>query len=333
MLDHEKRLKDFLSSRGEILEFESLTADASTRGYFRIAWKGTQAIACVYPESFDPAEQSYIDVTRLFIAGGLPVAEIFDHDGEFGVIVQEDLGDLILRNVLLDTDPADHARKLDEAISLIARIQTVTGLAYEMNSIASKLKFDAEKLLWELNFFKEHYFRTFRRSTLSSTDDAALTSEFEELATELESYATVLCHRDFHAANLMIDPRGRMRIIDHQDARIGSPAYDLVSLLLDRITEPPSREWLAEKRRYFLNVRRRLGLPALDEETFANEFRLQTLQRCLKAAGTFSFQSINRGKTYFIPFIKPMFRITCRSAESLNRFPAMREILGREIEE
>jgi hypothetical protein len=130
----------------------------------------------------------------------------------------------------------------------------------------------------------------------------------------------------------MLDHRGRMRIIDHQDARIGSPAYDLVSLLLDRITEPPSREWLAEKRRYFLNVRRRLGLPALDEESFANEFRLQTLQRCLKAAGTFSFQSINRGKTYFIPFIKPMFRITCRSAESLNRFPAIREILGREIE-
>ncbi|HQZ96842.1 MAG TPA: phosphotransferase [Pyrinomonadaceae bacterium] len=332
MLDHEKRLKEFLSSRGEIQEFESLTADASTRGYFRISWKGAQAIACVYPEKFDPAEQSYIDVTKLFVAGGLPVAEIFDFDGEFGVIVQEDLGDVILRNVLLDTDSADHARKLDEAISLIARIQTVTGLAYEMNSIASKLKFDEEKLLWELNFFKEHYFQTFRRSPLSPEDDAALTAEFEELATELESYATVLCHRDFHAANLMIDQRGRMRIIDHQDARIGSPAYDLVSLLLDRITEPPSREWLAEKRRYFLNVRRRLGLPALDEENFANEFRLQTLQRCLKAAGTFSFQAINRGKTYFVPFIKPMFRITCRSAESLNRFPVIREILGREID-
>ena len=49
----------------------------------------------------------------------------------------------------------------------------------------------------------------------------------------------------------MVDGKGRMRIIDHQDARIGSPAYDLVSLLLDRITDTPPREWLAEKRRYF----------------------------------------------------------------------------------
>jgi aminoglycoside/choline kinase family phosphotransferase len=41
---------------------------------------------------------------------------------------------------------------------------------------------------------------------------------------------------DFHAANLMIDERGDLRIIDHQDASMGSPAYDLVSLLLDRVT-------------------------------------------------------------------------------------------------
>jgi len=332
MSDYVERLKKFLISRGQPTHYESLTADASTREYFRIHWDGESTIACVYAEPFDPAEQTYLDVTRLFTAGGLPVAKVIDFDGEYGVIVQEDLGDRILRDFLNASDGVEHARKLDEAISLIARIQTVTGTAYETNSIASRLKFDEEKLLWELNFFKEHYFQTFLKSPLSSADDAALTAEFEELAKELESYATVLCHRDFHAANLMLDQRDRMRIIDHQDARIGSPTYDLVSLLLDRITEPPSREWLAEKRAYFLNVRRRLGLPALDEDNFANEFRLQTIQRCLKAAGTFSFQSINRGKTYFVPFIKPMFRISRRAAESLSRFPAIREILGREVE-
>lgn len=332
MSDHHARLSQFLASRGQTGTVTALTADASTREYFRVPWNGGTAIACVYPEPFDPAEQSYLDVTALFYAGGLPVADVYDHDGSLGVILQEDLGDTILRNVLLTSEDADDtARKLDEAITLIARIQTVTDKAFEMRSVASRLRFDREKLLWELNFFKEHYFTTYRHSPLSQKDDLKLSAEFEELASELERCANVLCHRDFHAANLMIDRRGRMRIIDHQDARIGSPTYDLVSLLLDRITEPPSREWLAEKRRYFLNVRRRLGLPALHEENFANEFRLQTIQRCLKAAGTFSFQSANRGKTHFVPFIKPMFRISVRSAESLGRFPCIREILGREI--
>lgn len=333
MADSQQKLVRFLAHRGMPVEnIRQLTADASTREYFRVAWGGGTAVACVYPEKFDPAAHAYLDVTSLFRSGALPVAEIFDVDGESGVIIQEDLGDTILREVLIGLPDDRRARLLGEAISLIARVQTVTGQAFETGSIASRIKFDKEKLAWELEFFKEHYFRTYRKTPLSHGDDAALSAEFTELSNELESFASVLCHRDFHAANLMLDPSGRMRIIDHQDARIGSPAYDLVSLLLDRITEPPPREWLAEKRRYFLDVRTTLGLPRIDEEIFANEFRLQTIQRCLKAAGTFSFQSVNRGKTYFIPFIKPMFRISIRGAESLGRFPAIRDILGREID-
>ncbi|MEP6946589.1 MAG: phosphotransferase [Acidobacteriota bacterium] len=326
------RLAQYLASRQMPAEYQALTADASTREYFRIRWGDWTAVACVYPEPFVAAEQNYLEVTKLFNLGGLPVPDIYDLDGGLGVIVQEDLGDTILRDVMLASKPIARTRLLDEAISLIARIQTATDKAYETNSIASKLRFDREKLLWELNFFKTNYFETYLKRPLSEEDDRSLSAEFEELATELETHASVLCHRDFHAANLMIDPHGKMRIIDHQDARIGSAAYDLVSLLLDRITEPPPREWLAEKRTYFLDTRRKLGLPKLDEEEFAYEFRLQTIQRCLKAAGTFSYQSVNRGKTYFIPFIKPMFAISRRGAESLGRFPAIREILGREID-
>lgn len=329
--DPKMRLTDFLASRGEAPDITPLTADASTREYFRVPWKGHTAVACVYPEGFDPATQSYLDATRLFQEGGLPVAEIYDFDGGAGIIVQEDLGDRVLRNVLLQSTGEAHSRLMNEAISLIARIQTITGKAFEMGSIASKQSFDIAKLRWELDFFKQHYFETYLNQPLSGADSEALDSEFDELARELAGCARVLCHRDFHTANLMIDADDRMRIIDHQDARIGSPTYDLVSLLLDRITELPSPEWLAERRRYFLDVRRRLGLSKIDEEEFANEFRLQTIQRCLKAAGTFSYQSAVRGKTYFVPFIKPMFGISRRGAESLGRFPAIQSILSREL--
>lgn len=309
----------------------TLTADASTREYFRLDRHGKSAIACIYPEPFEDAARTYLDVTTLFLAGGLPVAEILDFDGKLGVVIQEDLGNKILRDVIVDEDLPRRKRLRNEAISLIARTQLLTPKAYEINSVASRLKFDTEKLEWELNYFKTHYFETFLQKPLSTEDDASLSAEFHELAAELESYASVLCHRDFHMANLMIDSKDRMRIIDHQDARIGSPAYDLVSLLLDRITELPSPEWLANKRAYFLDVRQRLGLSKIDAEEFAYEFRLQTIQRCLKAAGTFSYQSAVRGKTHFIPFIKPMFGISLRGATNIGKFPAIREILTREL--
>jgi aminoglycoside/choline kinase family phosphotransferase len=338
-----ERLSLFFQRIGEVSEVEALAGDASTREYFRVAWQGATAIACVHPEPFEPATLPYLDVTQLFLAAGLPVANVFEVDGPLGVIIQEDLGDTILRNEIDQVTPERRSRLMNEAISLITRVQVATDRAYEMNSIASRLKFDFEKLSWELNFFKEHYFTTYRLEgehsgspfphELSPDEDEALTREFHELCRELETFATVLCHRDFHAANLMLDKDGRMRIIDHQDARIGSPAYDLVSLLLDRITELPSPEWLANRRHYFLDVRRRLGLPKIDEDEFAYEFRLQTIQRCLKAAGTFSYQSAVRGKTYFVPYIKPMFGISRRACQSLGRFPMIQAVLTRELDQ
>jgi len=327
-----KRLSLFLERTGEPPDVTLLTADASTREYFRVLWNGHTGVACVYPEPFDPAASPYLDVTQLFLAAGLPVAGVYAVDGPLGIIVQEDLGDNILRNEYEAYAADRRSRLMNEAISLIARIQVATDRAFELNSIASQLKFDYEKLTWELDYFKEHYFSTYKASPLPAADDEALTAEFQELCEELEGYARVLCHRDFHAANLMLDKDGCMRIIDHQDARMGSPAYDLVSLLLDRITELPSPEWLDNRRHYFLDVRRRLGLPKIEEDEFAYEFRLQTIQRCLKAAGTFSYQSSMRGKTYFVPYIKPMFGIARRACQSLGRFPAIQGILSRELD-
>jgi aminoglycoside/choline kinase family phosphotransferase len=331
-MNAKKRLESFLTASGQPSDMTELAGDASTREYFRIMWDGEPAIACVYPEPFNANEQTFLDTTKLFRAADLPVAEVITFDEFLGIIVQEDLGDTILRDVMIAADDDAAARLRDEAISLIVRIQAATELAFNTGSIASKLRFDREKLLWELNYFKEHYFTTLRNRPLSPEDEEAMNAEFIELVEELDERASVLCHRDFHAANLMLDKRGRMRIIDHQDARIGSAAYDLVSLLLDRITELPSPQWLAARRKFFIEMRTKFGMPRLDEEDFAYEFRLQTIQRCLKAAGTFSYQSAVRGKTHFLQFIKPMFGISRRGAESLGRFPHIRRILTRELE-
>lgn len=331
MTDFRERLEQYLHLRGRGDSVEQLTPDASTREYFRIRWNDSTAIACVYPDAFTASEQTYLDVTNLFLKSGLPVAEILDFDETLGVIVQEDLGDRILRDTLVESDDETCERLIDEAITMIAKIQAATDRAFELNSIASRLRFDTEKLLWELEFFKTHYFTTYKNEPLPPETDAALTRDFLELSRELESRAKVLCHRDFHAANVMLDAEDRLRIIDHQDARMGSVAYDLVSLLLDRVTVPPSPDWLAGKRRLLLSERERVGLAAIDEAEFADEFRLQTIQRCLKATGTFSFQSVNRGKTYFVPFIKPMFEIVFRATQKLDKFGTLREVVRAQL--
>lgn len=331
MVSARKNLEQFLAAQNKPIRIEPLTPDASTREYFRVAWNDSTAIACVYPEPFLPKEQTYLDVTNLFLVAGLPVAKIFDFSGELGVIIQEDFGDTILRDVLEKSNAGEKDKLLNEAIGLIAQIQAATGKAFELDSIASRLKFDEEKLGWELNFFKEHYFETYRKQSLSNQQNQALSAEFSELARELERHAKVLCHRDFHAANLMIDRENNLRIIDHQDARIGAASYDLVSLLLDRVLQTPDENWLDAKIRFFLSERENLGLEKIPFEDFLYEFRLQTIQRCLKAIGTFSFQSVNRGKTYFVQYINPMLRIVLQACRQADRFPNLQNTIEAEL--
>ncbi len=325
-----ERLKDYLG--GVDCSIEELTPDASTRAYFRTRWHAESAIACVYPQDEQGNAQfkACLDVTNVFLSADLPVAKIISSNSEQGIIVHEDFGDVILRDVLQATDETERERLLDEAISLIAKIQAATPIAFAEDSIASKLKFDEEKLLWELNFFKTHYFESLMKSTLSNSENEALENEFGEIGKELQNHAKVLCHRDFHAANLMYH-NGELKIIDHQDARLGSTSYDLVSLLLDRVTELPTPEWLNEKRSFFLSERERFGLENLNEEEYADEFRLQTVQRCLKAIGTFSFQAAFRDKTHFIQYINPMFQIVLRACENLRRYPNLQKIIKHNI--
>lgn len=326
----DQRLRIFLEKNNQPIEFEPLTPDASTREYFRIRWNASTAIACLYAEPFIEKEHNYLDVTRLFSECNLPVAAILAFEGKLGVIILEDLGDQILRDVLDNADVAEREILFDHAISLIPKIQAATQTAFESGSIASRLVFDREKLVWELGFFKTHYFETFCREKLSESNNLALDKEFDELATELETRAKVLCHRDFHAANLMIDNRNQIRIIDHQDARIGSTSYDLVSLLLDRVLETPGQDWLNDKKRLFLFEREKSGLKKIDLRQFNEEFELQTIQRCLKAIGTFSFQSVNRGKTYFNQYIAPMLQIVLAAAQRLHRFPDLQKIIQKD---
>lgn len=330
------RLKRYLEEKraGSEASILALTPDASTREYFRISWERTTAIAAVYPEPFDPEFHPYLDVTRLFRSADLPVPAIYEVAAERGIIIQEDLGDQQLRLFFESASEEDCEEYQERAISLIARIQAATQKAYEAKSIASRLAFDEAKLAWELGFFLEHFFGSLRGETLSHGEAAELKTELNDIAAELAARPRVLCHRDYHSSNLIVDQKKGLRIVDHQDARMGPVSYDLVSLLLDRQPEPPSLAEVRAQRLFFIEERRRSGLDSLDPDEFAREFRLMTVQRGLKAIGTFSYQTAvcGRGKTY-AQFIRPTFLTVLQAAEWLDRFPALRRAIKQRLNE
>ena len=328
-----ERLTAFIGRRGgRPGSIEPLTPDASTREYFRFERAGSTAIAAVYPEPFDPDIHPFLDVTRLFAEAGLPVPAILDVDPLNGIIVQEDFGDQQLRRFFEAASEDDRETLTEQAVAIIADIQKATPLAFARNSIACRLAFDEAKLSWELDFFLEHYFKSLRRESLSHGEEAQLRAELNDLTAELAARPRVLCHRDFHSSNLMVDSARRLRIIDYQDARMGPASYDLVSLLLDRRTSPPPLAEVRERRLQLLDERRARGLDPIDPDDFAYEFRLMAVQRCLKAVGTFSFQTgvAGRHETY-AHFINPTLEIVLQAAGWLERFPVLRALLGERV--
>ena len=330
----EKRLKEYLSRQGHSSRpVEALTPDASTRVYFRVPWKRGTAVAAVYPEAFDETVQPYLDVTRLFLECQLPVPEIYDVDGASGVIVQEDLGDNQLCKVFETASEDEHEALVEQAIEVIARIQAATPKAHERNSIASRLAFDEAKLGWELNFFVDHYFGSYRKEKLTHGQAAEIKAELNDIAADLAARPRVLCHRDFHSFNLILDKKQRLRVIDHQDARMGPATYDLVSLLLDRVTCSPSPAEIRAHRLFLLHAREELQLPPIDPDEFSKEFRLMTVQRCLKAVGTFSYQTGVRGrKVPYEQFIDPLLLIVSQAAEWLDRFPVLQRMIKERVQ-
>lgn len=329
------RLAGYLAKHHSDRESEivALTPDASTREYFRIPWDRGTAVAAVYPEPFDPEVHPYLDVTKLFVECSLPVPKVLDADGAVGIIVQEDLGDRQLCQVFETASAEECETLLEQAIEIIARIQAATPLAFERDSIASRLAFDEPKLSWELNFFLEHYFSSLRGETLRHAEAAELKAELNDIAAELSACRRVLCHRDYHSANLLVDRQGKLRIVDHQDARMGPASYDLVSLLMDRQPEPPSLAEVRGHRLFLLEERRRLGLDAIDPDDFVKEFRLMTIQRGLKAIGTFSYQTAVCGRAAFYErHIEPTFQIVLQAADWLERFPVLRRMINERIQ-
>ena len=337
----EKRVRNYAARYFAIapraVRVEALTPDASTRKYYRVYPQEKSAesrIISLYPAPFNPHDNTFLDVTKLFEQAHLPVPRVVDVAGTKGIILQEDLSDRSLAQWLAEAaargDEAGAEEMMRRATQLIARIQAASELAVSSGSIAGRLAFDEDKLSWELNYFFDHFFGSLRHQEFETPEEQAIKSDLRAVAAELAARPRVLCHRDYHAMNLMVDGGGELRIIDHQDARMGPVTYDLVPLLVERRLKPANEAWVREYQDYFLQARAKLGLPELEEREFGYEFNLMTVQRQLKAIGTFSYQTgvCGRGE-YYEKYIGPAVATVLRAmrAPGMKQYPALRSAL------
>ncbi len=308
-----------------------LTGDASDRKYFRIIpADGPPIVLALHTGPIDFATLPFANVGTLMQQIPLPVPGILGHSDELGVLALQDLGDVTLQAHLGAATPSEHAALYREAVALIEQLQRRGAELQSDAWLPYGIAFDVEKLTWELQFFAKHFVAGYRGIVLTAAERAGLAAEFAKIVQELAAEPRVLCHRDYHSRNLMLND-GRLYIIDFQDARLGPDTYDLVSLLRDSYVDITDRE-LDELVAYFLALKKVDGAVMAAEE-FRRRFDLMALQRNLKALGTFGYQTITRRNTVYIQYIPRTLRYAKTNLDKYPRFARLREILAAHIEE
>ncbi len=305
----------------------TLTGDASDRRYFRVLLAdGESVVLALHASAIDFATLPFANVAKLLSAIPLPVPRIVGHSDENGVLALEDLGDVTLQAHLGAATAAEHAALYREAVALIELLQRRGGELASDRYLPYSVAFDVEKLTWELNFFVKHFVEGYRNVRLTPAERAALDEEWGVIAGELAAEPRVLCHRDYHSRNLMLH-KGRLHIIDFQDARLGPDTYDLVSLLRDSYVDLTD-EQLDELVAYFLALRRGEGA-----DDFRRRFDLMALQRNLKALGTFGYQTTTRVNPVYIQYMPRTLRHARTNLGKYERFDRLRGLLASHVEE
>jgi aminoglycoside/choline kinase family phosphotransferase len=329
-MDRQSRIDECLERArlaGPHVRVVPLTGDASTRQYFRVLRPDNPSVVlAVYDDPFTFSELPFVNVSGLLTNVPLPVPTIAGHADDLGILILEDLGDVTLQAHLGVTQPIEHDALYTQAIEFVERLQRRGRELESGDYISFGIAFDRDKLMWELNFFVKHFLEAYRGSELSSTVRAALDEEWLQMADELASEPRVLCHRDYHSRNLMLHA-GRLYIIDYQDARMGPDTYDLASLLRDSYVDLPETR-VDELVRGYLTLRGPSYAASDAMAEFRRRFDLMSVQRNLKALGTFGHQTTARHNPVYIQYIPRTLSYVRTNLERYPRFGRLRELLG-----
>lgn len=275
----------FLAAAGwDGARIEPLAGDASFRRYFRIRrGDATAMLMDAPPPHEDPAP--FLRAAKWLDANGLRAPAILAEDAPRGLVLLEDFGEVRVREYL-DQWPGDERAVYRAAVDALVELHRLPAGPF--------LDYSLQEYQREARLFIDWYCP----AQHLAVDGAGYAKAWEQVLGELlprqRPGVTVL--RDYHAENLMLlGSLEQQGLLDFQDALVGHPAYDLVSLLQDARREV-SEEIEAEMFDYYVE---RSG----EKSTFLADYAALGAQRNAKIVGIFVRLWKRDGKPRYLDYI------------------------------
>ena len=342
MLEHLDQGEDALAhylTKTKIRSVTKLPGDASTRRYYRVEADAKSFILMkTDPFPNEGLGLPFVVLQKHLQQSGIDVPQVIDIEPSQGFMLLEDLGDVTLLRKLEDVASPAVEREIYERIidSLVdLQVQCSPAAHPNLQLPAYGLRFDHEKLMWEMEFMIEHFYQGYLARDLLPADLRAMRDSLSEICTSLANEPTVFTHRDFHSRNIMVVPTAaaphdtandRYVMIDFQDGRLGPAQYDLASLLRDSYyqLEEAQIDGLLD---YYRVRYESLTGTRLDRAHFTRMFDLMSVQRNLKAIGSFASFLVKRGNPGYLKYIGNTFENVRRTLLRYPEYAKLREVL------
>ncbi len=265
----------------------SIPGDASFRHYTRLIEGERKAILMSAPP---PQEDvgPFLLVARHLAAHDFAAPDILAADEARGLVLLGDLGDRRMREAV-DAEPALERPVYEAAVDLLIRLHRAERVDRPL--------YDDAVLHREVDLFVDWW----TPAAGLAIDRAGWSRAWTAVLSALPP-PSVTVLRDYHAENIMLGegPQPELALLDFQDALVGHPAYDLVSLLQDARRDVPGELEAAMLARY-------RAATGADDAFLADYHRLGA-QRAAKVLGIFARLSRRDGKHRYLNFMPRVWR-------------------------
>ena len=305
----------------------SIAGDASFRTFYRLSLnKSSKIIVLAKKEKYQNLV-AYSSINKFLRNNKILTPKLYAHNYPKGIIVIEDFGDLSFYKILLKKkNKLPIYKKLVDLLLKIQKIKSKIKIKNINNGSHIIDKYSNKYLFKESNLFFDWYLPLFLSKKKVSNIKKRTNKILSKLYKKLNFSNSHFVHRDYHAQNLMKVGK-KIGVIDSQDALIGNPAYDLVSLI-DDVRIKTSIKLKNQIYSYYLKKTSKIYKN--NSKKFLEDFKILSVQRNLKIIGIFSRLFIRDKKKQYLKFIPYTWQLLEMRMDS-EIFSELKKILNSNI--
>ena len=304
-----------------------IAGDASFRTFYRLKSKKKNKIIVLATKEKYKNLIAYSVINKFLRTNNIHAPKLYASDFSKGVIVIEDFGNISFHKILVKKkDKLIIYKKLIDLLLKIQKIKPKTKIKNINGGFHVLNKYSRKYLFEESDLFFDWYLPLFlsKKKVLNIKNKSK--KILLKLYKKLNFPNSYFVHRDYHSQNLM-KTKGKIGVIDSQDALIGNPAYDLVSLI-DDVRIKSSKKLKNEIYSYYLikNIKNLKN----NSKNFLEDFNILSVQRSLKIIGIFARLFKRDKKDQYLKFIPYTWQILeLRMKEKI--FSELKKILDKNV--